>query len=119
METRYKRTGMEVRLTGEEFISILETMLGGKVAGFVITNPDPSPTGKIVRQAITGPLDKTNFVSNIRSLRDTVKTIGKYLTLAEARWAIENWEQWLQFIDRYNRLPAQGYGTGEGKGRLL
>jgi hypothetical protein len=119
MMTLYTKAGIEVRLTGEEFIAILEKELKGKINGFVILDPDPSPTGKIVRQAVVTPLDKTNFVGNIRSLRDTVKTIKRYLTLAEARWAIENWEQWLQFIDRYNRLPSQGYGTGEGKGRLL
>ena len=118
MMTLHTKTGTEVRLTGEEFIAILEKELNGKVSGFVILNPDPSPLGKIVRQAIVAPLDKENFVGNIKSLRETVKSVGKYLMLSEARWAVDHWDEWLQFVDRNNRLPGVGYGSGEDKGKL-
>jgi len=119
MRTIETDRGTEVRLSGEEFIYMLEHHLGHPVSGFVITNPDPSPTGKIMRQAIVNPIDKEHFVGNIKSLRESVKSVGRYLMLADARWALDNWEQWLDFVDRKNRLPTVGYGSGEGKGRLL
>jgi len=118
MQIHPKDVGSEIKLTGEEFIKILEFYFERKISGFVILNPDPSPMGKIVRQAITHPLDKENFVGNIKSLRETIKSVGKYLMLSEARWAIDNWDQWLQFVDRHNRLPGVGYGSGEDKGKL-
>jgi GGDEF domain-containing protein len=111
-------TGSEIRLTGEEFIAILKKHFGCDISGFVILNPDPSPMGKIVRQAVINPLDKKNFVGNIKSLRETVESIGKYLTLAEARWAIENWNEWLQFVDRKNQLPMICYDDGDNGAKL-
>lgn len=119
MRTLKTDTGTEVRLSGEEFIYMLEHHLGHSVSGFVITNPDPSPTGKIMRQAIVHPLDKTNFIDNVKSLRESVKSVGRYLMLADARWALENWEQWLHFVDKYNRLPVGGYGSGDDRGKLV
>ena len=65
MRTIETDRGTEVRLSGEEFIYMLEHHLGHPVSGFVITNPDPSPTGKIMRQAIVNPIDKEHFVGNI------------------------------------------------------
>ena len=119
MRTLKTDTGTEVRLSGEEFIYMLEHHLGHPVSGFVITNPDPSPTGKLMRQAVIHPLDKTNFLVNMKSLRASVKSVDRYLMLADARWALENWDEWLQFVDRYNRLPVCGYGSGDIRGKLV
>lgn len=110
---------MEVKLTGEEFCKILTKHYGIEVDGFVILNADPSPKGKIIRQSIDSPLDKSRLVSNIKRLKRVYEGFGKYLTLAEAKWAIENWERFIDFIDRTNRLPQPGFGSGENKGVLM
>ena len=110
--------GTEIKLTGEEFLEILKKHFNCEVSGFVILNPDPSPLGKKVRQAVVHPIDKENFVGNIRSLRSTAKENHGYLTLSKARWAVDNWDEWLRFIDTHNRWPRGEYGCGEDKGIL-
>ncbi len=108
----------EIRLTGEEFLEILRKHFKRNVTGFVILNPDPSPRGKIFRQAVVYPLDKENFIGNIRSLRETVKSVKGYLNLSEARWAVNNWKEWLRFVDTHNRLPKGEYGSEKERGIL-
>lgn len=90
-----------------------------EVTDFEIVPPDPSPLGKYLRQAVREPLDKIYFVGNIKSLRVMVNELGKGISLCDARWAIEHWPQWIQFIDQFNRLPENGYGTKEGNGKLI
>lgn len=109
---------MEVILTGEEFLKILTKHYGIKVEGFTIIDADPSPKGKILRQAVSDVLDKSKFMCNIKGLRETYKSMGKYITLSEAKWAVENWQQFIDFVDKTNRLPTSGFGSGEDKGKL-
>ncbi len=90
-----------------------------EVTDFLIVDPDPSPTGNLFRKSVVNPLDKTNFVGNIKSVRNTAEGIGKHLTLSEARWAVGNWEVWIRFVDEYNRLPISGYGSGEDRDKLI
>lgn len=109
---------MKVSLTGEEFKAILSTHFRCEVTGFTIVDPDPSPLGKLIREAVINPLDKFFFVSNIKLLRKALTMRGETINLLEARWAIENWQEFLRFVDEYNRLPVSGYGSGESKGKL-
>jgi hypothetical protein len=109
---------MKVRLTSEELLAILSRHLRCEVTGFTIIDPDPSPLGKLLREAVVNPLDKTWFVSNIKLLRKALVIKGEMINLLEARWAIENWPDFLRFVDQYNRLPMSGYGSGESKGKL-
>jgi hypothetical protein len=109
---------MKVSLTGEEFKAILSAFFKHEVTGFTIIDPDPSPLGKLIREAVVNPLDKLNFVGNIKSLRRTLLCKGETINLLEARWAIDNWPDFLRFVDQYNRLPISGYGSGDEKGKL-
>ncbi len=109
---------MEAKLTGEEFLKILTKHYGVEVTGFVITDADPSPKGKIIRQAVTEPLDKSRYMFNIKRVREMYESLGKYITLAEAKWAVENWQQYLDFVDKTNRWPKPGFGSGDDKGVL-
>ena len=60
---------MEVKLTGEEILKILSKHYGVVVEGFTITDADPSPKGKLIRQGVDDPLDKSKLVDNIKGLR--------------------------------------------------
>jgi hypothetical protein len=110
---------MEVRLSGEQFCKILTQHYKTEVTGFVILDADPSPKGKIIRQAVEEPLDKSRLIVNIKGLRDIYESLKKHITLAEAKWAVENWNTFIDFIDRTNRLPKPGFGSGKNKGILL
>ena len=109
---------MNVTLTGEQFLKILTKHYGTEVNGFSITDADPSPKGKILRQGVDDPLDKSKFMCNIKGLRKIYEGMGKYITLAEAKWAVENWFQFIDFVDRTNRLPQMGFCSGKDKGKL-
>ena len=110
---------MKVKLTSEELKGILSRHFSCEVTEFEVVAPDISPLGKKFRESITYPLlDKNNFVGNIKAIRRCVRDIGGIMTLVEAKWVIENWMKFLQFVDEYNRLPAFGYGSGERKGIL-
>ena len=110
---------MEVKLSGEQFCKILTQHYRCEVTGFIIADADPSPKGKILRQAVTDPLDKFKSIGNIKGLRETYESLNHHLTLAEARWAVANWNTFIDFIDRTNRLPKPGFGSGESKGILM
>lgn len=109
---------MKVKLTGEELKAILSTHFRCEVTDFTLIDPDPSPLGNLIRSAVVNPLDKSNFVGNIKSLRRSLLVKGETITLLEGRWAIENWPDFLRFVDQYNRLPISGYGSGDSKGKL-
>jgi hypothetical protein len=109
---------MKVSLTGEEFKAILSCHMRCEVTGFTIVDPDPSPLGNLIRGAVVNPLDKSFFVSNLKLLRRALIMRGDMINLLEARWAIENWLDFLRFVDQYNRLPISGYGSGDEKGKL-
>ena len=109
---------MKVKLTGEELKAILSIHFRCEVTDFTLIDPDPSPLGKYLRQSVLDPLDKAFFVGNIKSLRRHTAIKGLTMTLMEGRWAIENWDTFIRFVDQYNRLPAMGYGSGDNKGKL-
>lgn len=110
---------MKIRLTSEEFKAILSKHFNHEVSEFEIVQPDPSPLGKYIRQAVVDPFDKNKFVSNIKSLRAAVMELDKYITLIEGRWAVDNWTTFIRFVDEHNRLPESGYGTGKNLGVLI
>lgn len=109
---------MKVKLTGEELKAILSTFFRCEVTDFTLIDPDPSPFGKRIRQMVVYPLDKSFFIDNIKSLRKGLVVNGETITLLEGKWAIENWPDFLRFVDQYNRLPISGYGSGDSKGKL-
>jgi hypothetical protein len=109
---------MKVKLTSEELKAILSLHFNHEVTGFALIDPDPSPLGKLLRHSVINPLDKLYFIDNIKSLRKVLICEGKTITLMEGRWAIDNWTEFLQFVDQYNRLPISGYASGEDKGKL-
>lgn len=110
---------MKVKLTGEELKAILSSFFKCEVTDFTLIDPDPSPLGKFLRERITRPLDKTWFVTNIKVLRKIMEVRGDTMNLTDARWAIENWPEFLRFIDQYNRVPFSGYGSSNSKGKLM
>ena len=110
---------MKVKLTGEELKAILSRHFQCEVTDFTLIDPDTSPLGKYLRKSVIQPLDKIHFIGNIKSLRERVRERGWTMTLMEGKWAVENWLVFLQFVDQFNRLPFAGYGSGDGKGKLM
>ncbi len=101
---------MNVTLSKEELLSILSKQFGYNVTKYVISkSPDPEALETKVLEGLK-PLVKNqvnylelraNRISAIKKLREIVCDLG----LAEAMWAIDNWEKWIAFVKKNNRTP--------------
>lgn len=47
-----------------------------------------------------------NKISAIKGLREIARSFGLKIGLAEAKWSVENWTDFLTFVQRENRFPV-------------
>jgi len=105
-------------VTREEIRTALEKLYRKPIEDFTIIPSTPSTVGRRCRSVVCRPELREMKVSNIKSLRDLSGRLQKPITIQEGKWAIENWTQFIAFVDEFNRFPVGGYGSGEGKGIL-
>ena len=112
---------MKLSLGKLELLQILSDHFGVKVEDVTIVKNG----GKTLADRITRELTKkigcdpgivcTQNVSQkipaIKMLRDIMGTTNSPglspngMGLADAKWAIENWAEWIAFVAKYNRVP--------------
>lgn len=103
---------MKLSLQKSELLAILSAHLGHTVTDITITKVPSTVardlTAKVARDlCISGELDQTrinhpnNKIPAIKSLRSHVSGMG----LAEAKWAVENWGEWIAFTKDNRRVP--------------
>ncbi len=109
---------MKLTVTREQIRAALEKMFKTEIEDFTIIPSKPSAIGMRCRNVVWRPGDGDTKVGNIKSIRDLSKDLNKTMTLMEGKWALENWDKFLSFVDEYNRLPLGGYGSGDDKGVL-
>lgn len=109
---------MNCAVTREEIRVILEQHLRMPVGDFVIVPSKPSAMGNCVRLAINHPDAAMGKYGKVRALRQICAELKKPLTLPDSRWALENWERFIEFIDTYNRLPERGWSQSDPPGYL-
>lgn len=109
---------MKCALRREEILQILSAHFRSEVEDFIIVPSTPSSLGLRLRNKVNNAAQKSYLVSNVRLLREVATDIGKHITVMEGKWAIENWDRFLEFIDEYNRLPLSGFASGDQKGIL-
>lgn len=93
---------------------MLSTWLKTDVDRVIILSSPPSALGTTLRNLIAGPLDKTRLIVNIKTLRNWAADNKARLTLQDGKWALENWHEFLEFVDEFNRLPIAGFATKDG-----
>jgi len=109
---------MIVTIRREEIKAVLSAYFRVAVDDFVIGPVNPSELGKRARASVNRPLDNALKIGNIRALRELANGLGHQITLQEAKWALEHWLEWINFVDEYNRLPAEGYASQMTYGQL-
>lgn len=107
---------MKITLTKTELLAILNQKFGPEITDVAISNP-PGPAKetpffrRIINQmamelqypvtiTVVCPADKK--IAAIKALRGFVPGMG----LAEAKWAIENWNRWITFVKGHDREPS-------------
>lgn len=105
-------------VTREEIRTALEKLYRRPIEDFTIIPSSPSSLGRRVRSVVCRPELKETKVQNIKALRDLSSRLQKPTSLMEGKWALENWIQFLAFVDEFNRFPVAGYGSGDDKGIL-
>lgn len=100
---------MKIALTKPELLKILSKHFGEDITDLTITKGSNfhmilmEKLSKIicipVAPAMVFPPDKK--IPAIKALREVVPGTG----LAEAKWAIENWNEWIAFVAKHGRAP--------------
>lgn len=109
---------MRCAVNREELRAILSKHFNMEVEDFVIVPAKPSPMGQCIRGVLTNPVKGGAMVPNIRALRSMCAELKHPINIPDARWAIENFDRYIEFVDVYNRLPESGFGFGDAKGLL-
>jgi hypothetical protein len=109
---------VKLTVTREEIRVALEKLYRLPVEDFTIIPSRPSVTGLRCREVVILPGERAAKVPNIKALRELSNKFHPQMTLMEGKWAVENWEKFIAFVDEFNRLPLGGYGSGDEKGIL-
>lgn len=103
---------MKIEITYSELCAILSRSFNCTVESINIIN------GTTLAQKCIAAVTKLNYkgnekISAIKALREVFPcnepNRSSTLGLAEAKWAVENWEKWIEFVKQNNRVPANGY----------
>jgi ribosomal protein L7/L12 len=111
---------MKLSLSKSELLEIVSAQLGHQIAEIVITK---SPTlylsiEKKVAKDLNIPTPLTQSILNgdnlkipaIKFLRSHVAGMG----LAEAKWAVENWTRWTDFVKVKGKVPKMQFDSNWG-----
>jgi hypothetical protein len=107
---------MKISLSKPELLAIVSAELGYKVTEITITK---QPTLHLELEAkvsqdigVSGGLNQSLLtrgdlkIPAIKSLRTHNAGMG----LAEAKWAVENWSQWIDFVKVNGKAPKMEFG---------
>lgn len=102
---------MKITLSKTELLTIISAQLGYSVTDLTISKDNPLhlTIKKAVAKdlGVTGNLDSflvnrgENKIPAIKSLRTHIPGMG----LFDAKWAIENWSEWIAFVQVNGRFP--------------
>lgn len=109
---------MKITATKEQICEILSRAVGSTVTDFCVSNPvkRSKAFAEKFRAAIKGlnylAHEKIPAIKKLREIAGDRKEEGYYtckLKLADAKWAVENWEKWIAFVELNGRLPKDDY----------
>jgi len=112
------KNDMRLTVTREQIRAALGKLYKVDVEDFTIIPAAPSAIGIRCRSVVCRPEIADTKISNIKAMRRLATNLRQPMTLMEGKWAVENWDRFIAFVDEYNRLPLGGYGSGDGKGIL-
>ena len=105
---------IKVYPTKAELLEVLSSHFGHTVIDVEI---ETKPTmAKIIRDAVTKfAYQAGEKIAAIKALRQLVSEnnwVSDVLGLGDAKWAIENFNEFITFVEKNERLPEPGYSEG-------
>ena len=109
---------MKITATKEQICEILSRAVGSTVTDFCVCNP--VGRSKAFANKFRVAIKELNYLGNqkieaIKKLREIAGNRKEGLTytckirLDDAKWAVENWEKWIAFVELNGRLPKDEY----------
>lgn len=106
---------MRISVTKRELQSILSSHFKTNVTEVEIDGGNPDIVS-MLKQKIGLVIDPVNKIQSIKELRTITaidpKIFNYVLGLAEAKWAVENWARFLNFVEKNGRIPHSGFSNG-------
>jgi len=114
---------MTITLTNAEALEILTTywqnQLKLDIPPVIVIAANRDDLARQLTQAVAavGDIRADNKIQCIKNLRTAVQQIPELacpviLAVGDARWAVENWPQFVSFVSSQGRLPREGYSNG-------
>lgn len=104
---------MKIHATHEEICQMLSRAVGSPVESFKVKKTGNSQlVNHCVKAVESVDYKGSGKIAAIKALRELFRdkvTGATSLGLAEAKYAVENWEKWLNFVKQNGRIPADGY----------
>jgi hypothetical protein len=105
---------MKIEITKQALLKFLSEHMGTEVTELVVVSG--VTMADMIREAIGG-LDykfsqKIMAIKALRQLAVDEKWVEVTIGLGDAKWAVENFNEFIAFIEKNNRLPKPGYSEG-------
>jgi hypothetical protein len=105
---------MKIEITKADLLKFLSKRMGMEVTDVVVVSG--VTMADMIRKAIGGLnykfSQKIMAIKALRQLAIDEKWVEVTIGLADAKWAVENFNEFIAFIEKNNRLPSQGYSYG-------
>ena len=103
---------MKVILTKTELETVMTRIMGIPVEEVIIEDAE-KPTKNLV-EILTNAVEKFRFTSDqkilaIKSLREAAQSTGRFLGLADAKYAVDNWGEFIAFVRKYETIPSDDF----------
>lgn len=102
---------MKISISKTELLKLLTEHFNFSVTDVSI-NKEPSTLAQNILREMEKELGDSNVtkpdrkILAIKAIRTILSNRGTFMRLAEAKWVIENWHQWIEFVKKYNRIPV-------------
>ena len=105
---------MKIEITKADLLKFLSKRMGMEVTDVVVVSG--VTMADMIREAIGG-LDykfsqKIMAIKALRQLAVDNKWVEVTIGLGDAKWAIENFTAFIDFVEKNHRLPKPGYSEG-------
>lgn len=121
---------MKIAVTKPELLQILSAHFNQDVTECTITKPIAILAKRIeaalctklgLKRVTQTALSGSSKIPAIKIIREVIanNNNNNYPGLAETKWAVENWERWIEFVRQNDRLPNYQGSMWEAPGPIL
>lgn len=103
---------MKINATKKEICELLSKATGIEVTDFSVKKTASFNAQKFIDAVKNLDYLGSQKITAIKAIREVAgydKNNHCHLTLSNAKWAVENWPQWIAFVKEKGRLPQGEY----------